>query len=90
MEDYREMTALWSWIPDVVGLLGVAGVLGAYVLLQTGRWRQEEARYSMLNAAGAAGILFSLAFDFNLSAAMIELAWLVISLWALARSRARG
>ena len=84
------MTDPWGWIPDVVGLLGVAGVLGAYVLLQSGRWRQEETRYSLLNAVGAAGILFSLAFDFNLSAAMIELAWLVISLWALFRNRARG
>lgn len=84
------MTDLWTWIPDAVGLLGVAGVLGAYVFLQSGRWRQEERRYSALNAAGAAGILFSLCFDFNLSAAVVEGSWLVISLWGLFRSRAQG
>lgn len=80
------MTEPLNWLPEVVGLLGVAGVLGAYMLLQTGRWRQDEVRYSALNGAGAAGILISLAFDFNLSAAVVEGAWLVISLWGLAKA----
>lgn len=83
------MTDHPTWIPDGLGLLGVGCLLAAYLLLQTGRWRQEEVRYSVLNAAGAGGILFSLVFDFNLSAAIVEGFWLMISLWGVARAASR-
>ena len=39
----------------------------------------------MLNALGSAGILFSLAFRFNLSATLIEAAWFAISVYGLVR-----
>ena len=75
-----------DWI-DAVGLVGVALILGAYIALQTGRWQAREARYSAANAAGAAFILVTLAFDFNLSAAVIEGFWLIVSLYGLWKSR---
>lgn len=71
---------LW---PDLLGLLGVALIVLAYALLQSDTWRQQDRIYSLANAIGAALILFSLAFDFNLSAAAMELCWLVISLYGL-------
>jgi len=37
-------------------------------------------KYSCLNAIGASAVLFSLYFKFNLSAFIIELFWLLISL----------
>lgn len=75
---------------DLVGAGGVAAIVVAYAALQLGRWRAEELRFSVLNALGAAAILVSLSVDFNLSAALIEGFWLVISLIGIARSLRAG
>lgn len=73
-------------VANVVGLLGVVGILSAYVLLQSERLRAEQPMYSLLNALGSGAILFSLIFDFNLSAALVEGMWMVISFYGLYRS----
>lgn len=69
---------------DIIGLFGVTSILIAYGLLQTGKLRPTQRRFSAMNAVGATLILLSLYFDFNLSAVVIESAWLVISLYGLA------
>lgn len=75
-----------SWT-DLVGMVGVAFVLGTYALLQAGRMTAEGRPYSAFNAAGAALILVSLSRNFNLASFMIESAWLLISLYGLWRLR---
>ena len=81
------MTLAWH---DVVGLVGVAFVLVAYGLLQTARMRSDSLHYSLLNGIGAALVLFSLVFAFNLAAFVVEGFWLLISLYGLWRwKRAR-
>lgn len=77
----------YAWY-DFVGNVGVALLITAYALLQSGRLSLRAPAYSLLNAAGAALILVSLWFDFNLSAAIIEGFWLVISLYGLWKARA--
>ena len=42
--------------------------------------------YSVANAAGASAILYSLFYDFNLSAFAIESFWLAISLYGVFRA----
>ena len=42
--------------------------------------------YSVANAAGSSAILFSLFYDFNLSAFVIESFWLAISLYGVFRA----
>lgn len=75
---------------DIVGLIGVAAILWAYFLLQTGRVAPEARRFSVLNGLGAALVLVSLYFEFNLSAFVIESFWLVFSVIGLVRAiRAR-
>lgn len=69
---------------DVVGMLGVGCVLIAYLLLQVGRYESTMIRFSVLNAVGAGLILISLVYAFNLSAFIIEIFWLVISLYGIA------
>ncbi len=71
---------------DVLGLIGVAFILGAYLALQLGRLSSETPAFSALNAGGAGLILVSLIYDFNLSAAVIEAAWLLISLFGLIKA----
>ena len=71
---------------DVLGLAGVALILLAYLLLQLRRIDPTSASFSGLNAVGAALVLLSLYYDFNLPAAVIEGAWLMISLYGLAQA----
>ena len=75
----------WS---DFVGMAGVALVLVAYVLLQSGRMPSTAPAYSWLNIAGSLAILVSLTHTFNLSSFVIQVAWIAISAWGLWRARA--
>lgn len=76
------MTYEWH---DLVGNLGVFCVLATYLLVQMGRMDIRRPTYSLTNAAGAILILVSLLHDFNLSSFVIEIAWLLISLYGLIR-----
>lgn len=70
---------------DLVGNLGVMLVLGTYLLVQMGRMDLRTPAYSLANAGGAVLILVSLLYDFNLSSFVIEIVWLLISLFGLIR-----
>ncbi|NKB60333.1 MAG: hypothetical protein GKS00_28840 [Alphaproteobacteria bacterium] len=57
-----------------------------YLLLQSGRIAATRPLFSILNALGSALILISLAYEFNLAAALVEVFWLAISLYGLVRT----
>ncbi|MEQ9435317.1 hypothetical protein [Hyphomonas sp.] len=71
---------------DAIGILGVGLTLMAYLLLQTERLESRSRVYSALNLFGSVAILMSLAFDFNLSAALMEGCWALISLYGLVKA----
>lgn len=71
---------------DSVGIIGVLFVLGAYLALQLKKVEATAPAYSAFNALGAGLILISLYYDFNLSAFLIESAWLLISLFGLCQA----
>ncbi len=82
------MIVHWS---DLVGIAGVVLVLLAYLLLQTGKLPSTTASYSLLNLLGSLAILVSLAYAFNLSSLVIQVAWIAISIYGLRRAwRARN
>lgn len=70
---------------DVAGTTGVILIVVSYFLLQIGRMRSNSLTYSVNNAVGAALILFSLYFEFNVSAFLIEFFWLLISIVGIVR-----
>lgn len=70
---------------DLIGAVGVALIILTYFLLQLEKIKGESMLYSLLNAAGAGLIIFSLYFSFNLSAFLIEFFWLLISLFGIGR-----
>jgi len=72
----------YTW-HDLLGNVGVACILGTYLLLQLGRLTNEHLLYSLINGVGAALILVSLNFDYNLSAFIVEAAWLAISVFGV-------
>ncbi len=71
--------------PDAIGILGAIILMIAFLLLQLGRLSSNTIVYSVLNAVGASLIVFSLLFNFNLSAFIIEVFWIAISLVGLFR-----
>ena len=71
---------------DLAGFIGVVLIIVAYLLLQLEKLPSSSPRYSLLNAAGALVIMVSLIFAFNLSAFIMEVFWLLISLLGLWRS----
>lgn len=79
----------YTW-HDVLGNIGVVVILLTYALLQLERMDPSGWRYSLANAGGAAMILISLRYDFNFSAAVLEGAWLLISLFGLWQARRRS
>lgn len=74
----------YEWY-DVVGNVGVCMILGCYLLLQLDRLESSGLTFSILNGIGALLILISLAYEFNLSAFIAELFWLLISLFGIVR-----
>jgi len=72
---------------DWAGLSGVAVILLAYFLLQASRLRGDALVYQLMNAIGASLVLISLLYAFNLSAFLMELAWLGVSIYGIVRGR---
>ena len=68
---------------DIVGTVGVALIIVAYAAVQSRRLSSEELSYSLMNLFGAAMILVSLRYNFNLASVIIEVFWILISLWGI-------
>lgn len=64
---------------DLVGNIGVVVLMITYLMLQLNKLSSNGLAYSVLNAVGASLIVVSLLFDFNLSALLMEVFWVLIS-----------
>jgi len=64
---------------DLIGNIGVVLLMIAYLMLQLNKLRSDDLSYSVLNAAGATLIVLSLLVNFNLSALLMEVFWVLIS-----------
>lgn len=69
---------------DIVGMVGVVVLLLGYFLLQTGKI-SNSITFSVFNLIGSLMILFSLLFAWNLPAAVMEIAWVFLSIWGIVR-----
>lgn len=74
----------YSWY-DLAGNIGVLMMVIAYLLLQLEKLSSSAVSYLLLNATGALLVIVSLIFHFNLSAFLMEVFWLLISLFGLAK-----
>ena len=70
---------------DIVGTLGVTIIIFTYILLQIEYIRSAQLIYSLFNAVGAALILVSLYFSFNFPSFVVEIFWLIISLFGVGK-----
>jgi len=76
------MTIQLHWA-TIVGIIGTLMVLLAFFLLQARKLHGNGPVYQLLNAIGAAGIIVSLFYAFNLASMVLEIAWLLISIYGL-------
>ena len=71
---------------DWAGYLGVALVLLAFFLLQERKLQGSGLVYQLMNVLGAIGVMLSLGFgSFNLSAFIMQVAWLLIGSYGIVR-----
>jgi hypothetical protein len=70
---------------DFLGIIGVGIIVVTYLFLQLGKLRSDALAYSLMNAIGASLIVVSLLVNFNLSALLMEVFWVLISLLGVYR-----
>ena len=68
-----------DWVFEAAGLFGVFTYLGSYALLQLGFVRGSGYAYATMNILAAVLVLISLAESFNLSSALIQVSWILLS-----------
>ncbi len=73
-----------DWI-DIVGWAGAVLVLAAYGLVSTKRLDGESIAYQMLNVAGAAGMLINTYVRGALPSAALNVIWIGVGIYVLAR-----
>ena len=72
-------------VMDLLGNIGVVMLMITYLMLQLDKIKSADLSYSVLNAVGASLIVASLIFDFNLSALLMEVFWVLISFIGIGR-----
>ena len=72
----------YAWY-DIIGSIGVGIIILTYIALQLGKIKSDALLYSLLNAVGASLIIFSLVFNFNFSAFIVEFFWMLISIYGI-------
>jgi hypothetical protein len=72
-------------LPDAAGVAGVLLILIAYGGVTSGRLDPQRPPALIANLVGAGLVLLSLAYEFNLAAALMEAAWVAIALAGLIR-----
>ena len=70
---------------DIAGIIGAILVVGAYFLNQIGRLPSESLIFPIVNMIGSSLIVWSLIYDFNAGAFVIEACWVLISLVGIIR-----
>ncbi len=76
-------------IYEVLGIIGVLLVLGAFFALVSERMSETGLIYPALNILGSVLILVSLAHHFNLAATVMQAAWIAITLVGILFRRSR-
>ena len=70
-------------IPDLIGFMGVALLIGTYALLQFDRIDPKGFWYSFNNMMVAILVTVSLVYTPNLASLVIEFFWFIISVFGL-------
>lgn len=70
-------------IANILGIFGVLLLLIAFFLLQSDRLAAHNILYILANLIGSLLVLYSLFYEWNLPAVVIETAWALISVFGI-------
>jgi len=70
---------------ELAGWMGAGALLGAYVLVSSGRLAPRGALFQLLNLVGAAGLVVNGAWHDAWPSVGLNLVWITVGLAALAR-----
>jgi hypothetical protein len=73
----------FHFISDAVGIVGVGLVIISYFLIQLEKIKINSSFYVYSNFFGSIMLLFSLLYHWNLASVVIEILWLVISIYGI-------
>lgn len=71
---------IYQW----TGFIGMAFVVVAYLFLQINKYTIKSLEYQLLNLIGAILLLISLFVHFNLGSFIIEIFWIIITIYGIA------
>ena len=77
-------------VTDAIGLFGVVLYVCSYAGLQLGILRVADLRYNALNAVGGIAVIYSLIWNFNLAALVMQVLWFVFTVVGFIRSRRKN
>ena len=72
---------------EVLGWAGMALIVGAYALLSSGRLAADSKTYQYINIAGTAGLIVNGGARGAYPSAVLNVIWIGIGIYALARAR---
>jgi hypothetical protein len=78
------MTAMVLMV-EIVGWAGAVLVLGAYILVSTGRLSGESALFQWMNAVGAAAFVINTAWHGAIPSMVLNIIWSMVGFLALFR-----
>ena len=70
---------IYQWI----GFFGMIFIVIAYLFLQTNKYSINSLQYQLLNIIGAILLLISLFVHFNLGSFIIEIFWIIITIYGI-------
>lgn len=70
-------------IYQIIGFIGMICIVYAYFLLQIGKYDSKSLKFQYINLIGAILLLISLFVHFNLGSFIIEIFWIIITLYGI-------
>lgn len=70
-------------IYQIIGFIGMVFIVYAYFLLQIGTYDSKSLKFQYINLIGAILLLISLFVHFNLGSFIIEVFWIIITLYGI-------
>lgn len=85
IKEVKVFSYIHSNLPNFIGLIGVGIIVVSYFLLHAHLLKIENLIFSVLNAVSSLMVLYSLIYEWNTPAVLIECFWLGISLFGIIR-----
>ena len=77
-------------IYQVIGFVGMIFIIYAYFLLQVGKYDSKSLQFQYINLVGAILLLISLCVHFNLGSFIIEVFWILITLYGIIKHKKKA